>query len=119
MLGSEIAVRTRDLLRKILEGPEEVIVQGSIGPDHVHMLVSVRPHSAPSKLVRYLKGRSSRLLQDEFPAIAKAVLGGGNSSASLKTALDREPIRQLLVANRRLSQSQSDLAALSRESFSC
>jgi len=39
------------------------------------MLVSVPPHLAPAKLVLYLKGRSSRLLQDEFPADGEALLG--------------------------------------------
>jgi len=62
----EIAVRTRDLLRQICEGREVVIVQGSVSPDHVHMLASVPPQLAPAKLVQYRKDRSSRLLQDEF-----------------------------------------------------
>jgi putative transposase len=43
VLRGEIAVRTRDLLRQICEGREVVIVQGSVSPDHVHMLVSVPP----------------------------------------------------------------------------
>ena len=31
------------------------IVQGSIGKDHVHILVSSPPTMAPSKLVQYIK----------------------------------------------------------------
>lgn len=71
VLRGEIATRTRDLLRQICQGLDVVIVQGAIGGDHVHMLVSVPPQLAPAKLARYLKGRSSRLLQDEFPQLKK------------------------------------------------
>jgi putative transposase len=38
VLRGEIAVLTRDLLRQICQGREVVIVQGSVSPDHVHML---------------------------------------------------------------------------------
>lgn len=67
VLRGEIALRTRDLLRQICEGREVLIVQGSVSPDHVQMLVSVPPQLAPAKLVQYMKGRSSRIVQDEFP----------------------------------------------------
>jgi putative transposase len=51
------------------------IVQGSIGKDHVHMLISCPPSLAVSKIVQYLKGRSSRLLQEEFPELKKKYWG--------------------------------------------
>jgi putative transposase len=75
VLRGEIAVRTRDLLRQICQGREVTIVQGSVSPDHVHKLVSVPPQLAPAKLVQYLKGRSSHMLQAEFPPVEEAVLG--------------------------------------------
>jgi len=37
----------------------------------MHMLISCPPSIAPSKIVQYLKGRSSRLLQEEFPELKK------------------------------------------------
>ncbi|MDR3669120.1 MAG: IS200/IS605 family transposase, partial [Ignavibacteriaceae bacterium] len=51
------------------------IVQGSIGKDHVHMLLSCPTNIAPSKIVQYLKGRSSKLLQGEFLEIKKKYWG--------------------------------------------
>ena len=39
------------------------------------MLVSAPPRLSPSKLVQYLKGRSSRRLQDEFPELRKRYWG--------------------------------------------
>ena len=75
VLRGEVATRTRDLLRQICQGREVVIVPGAVSPDHLHMLVSVPPQLAPAKLVQYLKGRSSRLLQDEFPQLKKRYWG--------------------------------------------
>lgn len=75
VLRGEIAVRTRDLLRQICHGRDVVIVQGAVSPDHVHMLVSVPRQLAPAKLVQYMKGKSSRMLQDEFPQLKKRYWG--------------------------------------------
>ena len=36
-------------------------------PDHVHLLVEVDPQYGIHRLVRAVKGRSSRLLRQEFP----------------------------------------------------
>lgn len=48
-----------------------VTVQESMGGNHVHLLLSCPPILAPSKIVQYLKGRSSRLLQEQFPELKK------------------------------------------------
>lgn len=39
--------------------------------EHIHLLVSCPSSIGPSKLVQYLKGRSSRLLQDQFLELQK------------------------------------------------
>ena len=39
------------------------------------MLVAAAPQLSPSKLVQFLKGRSSRMLQREFPALRKRYWG--------------------------------------------
>lgn len=36
-------------------------------PDHVHLLVECDPQLGIAKLIRYMKGRSSRYLRQEFP----------------------------------------------------
>lgn len=36
-------------------------------PDHVHMLVKIDPQFGIHKLVKRIKGRSSRVLREEFP----------------------------------------------------
>ena len=46
-----------------------------MSPDHVHMLLSAPPDFAPAKLVQFIKGRSSRKLQEEFPELRKRYWG--------------------------------------------
>jgi putative transposase len=75
MLRGEVALRLRELIRQGCEARGIVIVQGSVGSDHVHLLLSCPPSLAPSKIVQYLKGRSSRLLQEQFPEIKKRYWG--------------------------------------------
>jgi putative transposase len=38
-------------------------------PDHVHLLVEVDPQFGIHRLIRRIKGRSSRLLREEFPVL--------------------------------------------------
>ena len=44
------------------------IIRGAGSPDHIHMLVAAPPQISPSKLVQFIKGRSSRLLQHVWVA---------------------------------------------------
>ena len=43
--------------------------------DHVHLLVSCPPRLSPAKIVQYLKGRSSRVLQQEFSHLNRRYWG--------------------------------------------
>lgn len=76
VLYGPVALRTRELIRQGCEARGIPILQGSVGKDHIHLLLSCPPSLAPSKILQYLKGRSSRLLQDEFPELKK---GTGDS----------------------------------------
>lgn len=75
VLGGNMSKRLRELIRQGCEARNITIVQGSIGKDHVHMLISCPPSMAPSKIAQYLKGRSSRLLQEEFSELKKKYWG--------------------------------------------
>ncbi len=75
VLQGEIALRARELIRQTCMSRDVSIIQGSVGKDHVHILVSSPPTLAPAKLVQYIKGRSSRLIQEEFPHLHKKYWG--------------------------------------------
>jgi len=75
VLQGRVAERLRELIRQGCEARGIQIVRGSIGKEHVHLLVSCPPTIAPSKLLQYLKGRSSKMLQDEFQDLKKRYWG--------------------------------------------
>ncbi|MHC0449611.1 MAG: IS200/IS605 family transposase, partial [Candidatus Lariskella arthropodorum] len=46
-----------------------------VASNHVHIYVSVPPYQSISKLVQYLKGKSSRKIQQEFPELKQRYCG--------------------------------------------
>ena len=51
------------------------IVSGSMSPDHGHLLLSTPPSQSMSKLLQYVKGKSSRKLFQEFEHLTKCYWG--------------------------------------------
>jgi putative transposase len=60
VLTGDVAVRVIELIREICLANYVDIESGNISPDHVHMLISVPPNQSLSKIVQYIKGKSSR-----------------------------------------------------------
>ena len=75
VLKGEIAKRLRELLKQGCEARGINILEGVVSKDHVHMLISCPTNISPSEIAQYLKGRSSRLIQDEFPELKKRYWG--------------------------------------------
>ena len=75
VLRGEIAERARDLIRQICVAKEIVIIKGHVGRDHVHLLVSAPPRMSVSKMMQYIKGKSSYQLQREYPSLKKRYWG--------------------------------------------
>ena len=70
-----IADRIRELIRYICKEYDVEIIKGHVSKDHVHLFVSVPPHMSISKLVQYLKGKSSYKLMQENKQISKEFWG--------------------------------------------
>src|SRR5215207_9629075 len=66
VLHGQVALRLRELIQQTCATLDVYILSGHVSKDHVHLLLSVPPHLSVSKLAQRLKGRSSRLLLDEF-----------------------------------------------------
>jgi putative transposase len=75
VLNGEVGLRWRDLLRDICRAEEVSVVKGHISKDHVHLMVSIPPHVAISKLVQKLRGKSVYKLCRRVSQAEKAVLG--------------------------------------------
>ena len=75
VLLGDIKLRCRSILIQICESEDVQILKGVVSKDHVHMHLSYRPSLSISNLVKRLKGRSSRKLQQEFPELNKKYWG--------------------------------------------
>jgi putative transposase len=100
ILGGNIAKRLRELIRQGCEARGITIVSGNIRKDHIHLLLSCPPSIAPNKVVQYLKGRSSCLLQEEFSDLKKRYWGqrlwsGGYFCATVGSVTE-ETIKQYI-----------------------
>lgn len=75
VLTGDIKVRCRKILMQICDAEDVLILKGVVSSDHIHMHVNYRPSISISDLVKKLKGRSSRKLQQEFPKLNKQYWG--------------------------------------------
>ena len=75
VLEGDVKIRCRSLLIQICESEDVVILKGVVSKDHVYVHISYRPSISLSTLVKKLKGRSSRRLQQEFPELKKRYWG--------------------------------------------
>ena len=75
VLQGDIKVRCRTILIQVCESEDVHILKGVVSKDHVHMHIDYRPSLSVSELVKKLKGRSSRKLQQEFPELKNRYWG--------------------------------------------
>ena len=74
-LQQDVACRIRDLLRQICEANDIQIVKGHVSKDHIHLYVSCPPKLSVSEMIKRLKGRSSKMIQAEFPELGAKFWG--------------------------------------------
>jgi putative transposase len=75
VLRGDIQKRCRELIIQICDAEDVVILKGVVSKDHVHMHIEYPASSSVSDLVKGIKGRTSRLLQQEFPKLAERYWG--------------------------------------------
>src|SRR3954471_10259743 len=81
VLKGEVQLRCRDLIRQICDSQDVRILKGVVSKDHIHLHLSYPPKLSVSELVRRLctascgKGRTARLLMEEFAELKKRYWG--------------------------------------------
>ena len=75
VLRGDVAMRVRELIREICKANDIEILKGHVRPDHIHLLLSVPPHLAPSKVMQAIKGKTSNRLMRDFRALNKEFWG--------------------------------------------
>ena len=69
VLTGQIGVRLRQLLAEVADEKGMTFHAMEIMPDHVHLFVESDPTLCVAEIVNRLKGRSSRVLRQEFPTL--------------------------------------------------
>jgi putative transposase len=75
VLKGEVGLRIRELLRQGCDAHDIQIIKGRVSRDHVHLYISYPPTLSVSEIMRRLKGRSSRKIQQEYPHLKKRYWG--------------------------------------------
>lgn len=69
VLVSGVDARLKEIIREVSRERRAEVIELEIMPDHVHLLVDVDPQFGIHRLVKLIKGRSSRLLRQEYPRL--------------------------------------------------
>lgn len=69
VIQGDIDARLKEIIYSVASNHCAEIIELETMPDHVHLLVEVDPQYGIHKLVKAIKGRSSRLLRSEFPSL--------------------------------------------------
>jgi putative transposase len=75
VLKGDVKKRCHELLVQICESMDIRIMGGVVSIDHIHMHLEYSPSLSVSDIVKRLKGRTSRLLQSEFPNLKRTYWG--------------------------------------------
>ena len=77
VLNKPVAIRLKNLLYEGCKVNNWWIDELEILPDHIHLLIQIRPSEKLSDVVRILKGGTSKVIRKEFPDL-KEFLWGDN-----------------------------------------
>ena len=69
VLKNGIDTRLKELIQETCVEIYADIIEMEIMPDHVHLLIEVDPQYGIHKAVKLIKGKSSRILRQEFPEL--------------------------------------------------
>jgi len=67
VLINNVDNRLKEIINEIIVETKSTLLENEIMPDHVHLLLEVDPQFGIHKLIKKIKGRSSRFLRKEFP----------------------------------------------------
>lgn len=66
VLVNGVDIRLKEIIQSVANECKCEILELEVMPDHVHLLVEVDPQFGIHKLIKLMKGRSSRLIREEF-----------------------------------------------------
>ena len=75
VLRGEIGTEVRELIQEVCRTNDVEILKGHVRADHVHVLLSVPPHLAPSRVMQAIKGKTSHHLLIDHRKLRSAFWG--------------------------------------------
>lgn len=100
VLKGKVALRCRELIIQGCEVYGIQILEGNIVSDHIHLHVKAPATMSPTEIMQKLKGRSSHMLQEEFPELHKMYWGshmwGRGYFCSAVGAVNEETIKSYI-----------------------
>ena len=69
VLINGIDERLKDIIRSVCSKLKADLIEMEVMPDHVHLLVEVDPQFGVHRLIKNIKGKSSRILRTEFKVL--------------------------------------------------
>ncbi|NEO45047.1 MAG: IS200/IS605 family transposase [Moorea sp. SIO4A3] len=69
VLVGDVEARLKELLHQIAEEIQVEIIELEVMPDHVHLLCECDPQFGIHRVVKRLKGATSRYLREQFPQL--------------------------------------------------
>ncbi len=67
VIEGAVDMRLQQIIRDVCGDRDAPVIELETMPDHVHLLVGCDPQYGIHRLVKQVKGRSSRVLRSEFP----------------------------------------------------
>ena len=65
--------RLKQIIRDVCDETGNELLELETMPDHVHLLVDCDPQYGINRLIRLIKGRTSRYLRREFPSLKRRI----------------------------------------------
>lgn len=65
--------RLKEIVQEVCTEYHFSLLEMEVMPDHVHLLIEVDPQFGIHQAVKRIKGRSSRLLREEFPSLRSRI----------------------------------------------
>lgn len=75
VLVNKIAERVREIIRRECNSMGVEIIKGSVGKEHIHLLVSIPPSMSVSRIVQQIKGKTAKILLGEYKELRKRYWG--------------------------------------------
>ena len=102
MLAGDVSDRFVELIRAIVPGLDGEVIELVVRPDHVHLFAHFPPTLAPQQILHRIKGRTSRILRKEHPALRSRLPSLWTHSSYIGTAgtVSSETIRKYIEAQK-------------------